>query len=87
MNEMDAGRSQQYAEGQLLPRRGVWAEDDPHVTYVDFYEWGQCYHKAVRRKLALSDYVRRRAEFDRLCREFPLYWERFKRGEKPTLND
>lgn len=76
----------QYAEGQLLGGRGRWDDDDPHLTYADFYERATCFHKRIKYMSAV-EYVRRSKEHEALCKEFPNYAYRFWRGEKPTLND
>ena len=85
--KIDPSVSQQYEDGQLVPSRGVWEGADPHVTYVDFYDWAEAYHARMKRKITMCEYVRRKQAFDKLCREFPMYHARYKRGDKPTLND
>lgn len=78
----------QYDEGQLLGGRGVWEGDDPHISYVDFYERMECWNVTVRRRrMSAAEFLRRRGEINALCKEFPAYAVRYNRGEKPTLND
>lgn len=76
----------QYKEGQLMPGRGIWDRDDPHLTYVEFYERAVCFHKRLKRMGAV-EYARRSKEFYALCKEYPKYHKRWMRGEEPNLND
>jgi len=72
----------QYKEGQLLGGRGVWTDEDPHVTYADFYERAMCFRKRLRH-MGAAEYARRRKEHESFCKEFPQYEQRFLKGEKP----
>lgn len=85
--KIDPMRQQQYEDGQAVPSNGVWEGGDPHVNYADFYDWAEAYHARMKRKITMCEYVRRKQAFDKLCTEFPLYWQRYKNGGKPTLGE
>lgn len=75
-----------YHEGQLMPGHGVWDREDPHMSYVEFYERAVCFHRRLKR-MGAAEYARRSKEFYAMCKDYPEYQKRWLKGDKPNLND
>jgi hypothetical protein len=69
--------AQQYEDGQLVGARGVWHDEDPHMTYREFEERARCHFHSLRRPMCAVEINRRKDMFAKLCKDFPQYWERY----------